>query len=75
MEYGVGLYHTVYADDIVLIAESREELQEMLSVLGKYADKWKFRFHAKKSKVMLVGKGSSDIKLMVNSEGLEEVEA
>ena len=40
----------MYADDIVLLAETGDELQEMLDVVGHYAQEWRFRFNAQKSK-------------------------
>jgi hypothetical protein len=40
----------LYADDIVLIANSPEELQSMLDIAHKYACKWHFRFNAKPGK-------------------------
>ena len=45
-----------FADDIVLIAKSDKELQEMLSVVAIYAEKWKLLFNAKKCGVLVVGK-------------------
>ena len=35
----------LYADDIALVADSEEELQVMLDVVGAYAEKWKFKFN------------------------------
>ena len=53
-----GLWMGAYffADVIVLIAKSDKELQEMLSVVAIYAEKWKLRFNAKKCGVLVVGK-------------------
>ena len=47
---GVWCGGLLYADDIVLIAGSEEELQRMLNVVRLYAGEWKFRFNSKKSK-------------------------
>ena len=44
---GVWCGALLCADDIVLMAESRDELQEMLDVVGGYARKWKFKFNAR----------------------------
>ena len=40
----------LYADDIVLLAESPDELQRMLDTVGEYAEEWRFTFNAVKSK-------------------------
>ena len=53
---GVWCGALLYVDNIVPIAESGEELQKMLDVVGRYTEMWKFRFNARKSKVMVVGK-------------------
>ena len=47
----------LYADDIVLVAESAEELQRMLDATGQYAREWQFRFNTKpgKSDVVICG--------------------
>ena len=72
---GVWCGALLYADDIVLIAESGEELQKMLDMVGRYAELWKFRFNARKSKVMVVGKKNSGGKWKIGDEEMEEVES
>ena len=42
----------MYADDIVLLVEKDAELQELLDVVGHYAQEWRFRFNTRKSKTM-----------------------
>ena len=48
----------LYADDIVLLAESAEDLQNMLDIVTKYSRQWRFRVNPKKGKseVMLFGR-------------------
>ena len=48
----------MYADDIVLLAESAEDLQRMLDVVTAYSTQWRFRLNPKKGKseVMLFGR-------------------
>ena len=45
----------MYADDIVLLPKTGAELQD---VVGHYAQEWRFRFNARKSKMMVVGANS-----------------
>jgi hypothetical protein len=45
----------LFADDIVLFAESEEELQEMLNLLSEYCRRWRFEINVGKSKVMVCG--------------------
>ena len=64
----------MYADDIVLLAETGDELQEMLDVVGHYAQEWRFRFNARKSKTMVVGANSEE-SWSISGEQMEEVTA
>ena len=48
----------LYADDIVLLAETPGDLQRMLQVVSEYSQKWRFRVNPKKGKseVMVFGR-------------------
>ena len=48
----------MYADDIVLLAESAKDLQKMLDIITQYSRQWRFRVNPKKGKseVMLFGR-------------------
>ena len=43
----------LFADDIVLLADTKEELQQMLTVLHKFTEKWRLRVNNKKTKVIV----------------------
>src|SRR4051812_16334427 len=43
----------LFADDIVMFAESAEALQAMLGILEEYCRKWRFEVNVGKSKVMV----------------------
>ena len=45
----------LYADDQVLIANSPQDLQDMMDVVAEYAERWQFHLNAKKSAVMVYG--------------------
>jgi hypothetical protein len=44
----------LYADDIVLIADTEEELQQMIDVVEKFTSEWRLSLNTGKSKVMVV---------------------
>jgi hypothetical protein len=44
-----------FADDIVLMDKSEQELQTLLNITARFASKWNLKFNSKKSKVMLMG--------------------
>jgi hypothetical protein len=46
----------LFADDITLIVNSEQELNTLLDITSKFADKWNLKFNDTKSKVMVVGK-------------------
>ena len=43
----------LYADDIILVSESKEGLQNGLNVLSKFCSSWKLEVNTKKSKIMI----------------------
>ena len=43
------LFVLLYADDTVIMAESREDLQAQLNVFGEYCQKWKLKVNAEKT--------------------------
>ena len=45
----------LFADDIVLMGTSDEELQSLLDITAKFAEKWGMKFNPSKSKVLVVG--------------------
>ena len=45
----------LYADDLVLLSESKAGLQNCLTKLDSYTKKWKLNINFKKSKVMVFG--------------------
>jgi hypothetical protein len=52
---GANLLRTLlYADDIVLIADSVEQLQEMIDVLAKYCAEWRMSVNLSKSQAMVI---------------------
>ena len=52
----IKINHLLFADDLAICAESREELQQLLDLVYVYSVKWRFKFNISKSNVMVVGK-------------------
>ena len=51
------LFLLLYADDIVIFANSAEQLQESLNILSDYCSRWKLTVNVAKTKVMVFRKG------------------
>lgn len=51
------LFLLLYADDIVIFANTSEELQVSLNLLAEYCEKWKLTINTSKTKVMVFRKG------------------
>ncbi|HEX2556777.1 MAG TPA: reverse transcriptase family protein [Nitrososphaera sp.] len=49
----------LYADDIVLLAKSADELKAMLRIAALYASKWQFRYNCAKSNVVVCATDSN----------------
>lgn len=50
----------VYADDIILISPSNDQLQRLLNACAEYGNKWKIKFNPSKSIVVSFGSGISN---------------
>ena len=60
----------MYADDMVLLASSGEELQQMIDVVVEFSKDWRFQLSAPKSEVMVV-KGKRDRNWKMGEETLK----
>lgn len=50
-----------YADDIVLLAETEEELRQLLGRVAEYSEKWRFSLSLKKTQVVCFGGGAGRV--------------
>lgn len=58
MKLGEGkVYSLAYADDLVLLAEGKDEMKSMMERLERYLDKKRLELNASKSKIMRFRKG------------------
>ena len=69
------LFVLLYADDTVIMAESREDLQAQLNVFGEYCKKWKLKVNAEKTKIFIFSRGRPlvDIHFSLNGSEIEIV--
>jgi len=66
----------LYADDIVLFAESAESLQNYLNILEGYCDRWKLTVNSTKTKVIIFRKGGrllQNVRFTYKNEEIEIV--
>ena len=72
---GEKLALLLYADDIVLVAESERELQEMMCTVQKFCHEWRMELNRKKTKVVVFGTdGLAGTKIKWDDGEIEEVE-
>jgi hypothetical protein len=63
------LFVILYADDIVLMAESDSELQTLLDTFYRYCITWKMKVNVDKAKIMIFSKGRMSINLQFKYNG------
>ena len=65
----------MFADDLVLLADSSEGLQQSLAVFQDYCDSWKLKINAEKSKVMIYARVPQPLqyRFFINEEEIEIV--
>ena len=64
----------LFADDIVLIGGSAQELQLMLDVAAGFAKRWHLRFNPKKCGVLVVGQKKREKRWRLGNDRLKEVD-
>ena len=64
----------LWMDDVALIANDQTEMQEMLNITGKIADRYHIEFGKAKSKVMKIGKGELTGTLKLGDMEIEKCE-
>ena len=64
----------MYADDTVLFASSKENLQKCLNGLKQYCDKWKLQINTDKTKIIIFSKQKNNIENINFTIGDENIE-
>ena len=67
----------MYADDLILLSETKEGLQKQIDKLSDYCDQWKLNINLKKTKIMIFNRGNNLIKSVftANNVLLENVKS
>ncbi len=65
----------MYADDLILLSETKEGLQSQIDKLCDYCTKWKLKVNIKKTKIMTFNRGNRFIKsdFYINNVAIENV--
>ena len=69
------LFVLLYADDTVIMSESKEDMLNQLTVFNDFCKKWKLKVNAEKSKVLVFSNGRlpANLKFTCNNRDLEIV--
>ena len=75
LKEGEPINALMYADDLILISQTKEGLQKQLDKLNEYCLKWKLEVNSKKTKIMIFNRGNRLIKadFRINNILLENV--
>ena len=65
----LSLSELLYADDVVLIAKSPKELQEMISIFYEESSKWQLTINAEKTKIMVFGMNNTTFNFIWQADG------
>jgi hypothetical protein len=69
---GVKFNIMLFADDVVLLAESRQDLKKLLDIVYGYSQRWRFKWNSSKSKILRFG--SRKARSLHYFLGLQELE-
>ena len=58
LENGIKLNALMYADDLIFLSRSKEDLQKKIDILHEYCMKWKLNINTKKTKIMVFNRGN-----------------
>ena len=63
-----------FADDVTIIAVSKEAVQQLVSMAYKYSKKWRFSFNPTKCKLIVYGKGiASNVSVKIGNHCIQKV--
>lgn len=70
---GTKINILMYADDLAIVAESRDQLQMMINKTKEYCDRVKLRMNIEKTKWMIFGGDVRKEKIYINRKQIEKV--
>ena len=70
---GSAVNSLAYADDLVILAESAEELQNNISALNRQSFSYGMKINVRKTQVMHIGRRRKDFQCTIGTEVLEQV--
>ena len=65
----------LFAADIVIVTERKEDMQKNLAVLKADMEKWEMKMHLGKTKVMVVSREGEGCSVTIDGEKIEEVQS
>ena len=66
----------MYADDIVILAKNPHELKKGLQIASEFGMKWRCKYNAKKTQVVIFGKNRKDkLEWQIGSSKIEQVDS
>ena len=63
----------LFADDVVMVTEKKDDMQRNLDEMKKVMEKWGMKMHWGKTKVMVVSRTEEECKLSIEGEDIEDV--
>ena len=63
----------LFADDVVMVTEKKDDMQRNLDEMKKVMEKWGMKMHWGKTKVMMVSRTEEKCKLSIEGEDIEDV--
>ena len=70
-----AISHLLWADDLVLLSLTEQDLQRLIDLLTKYCNRWGLSVNLKKTKIISFGKKSRGLHFYLNSEEIEMVDS
>jgi len=71
----ITLNSLFFADDIVLLGKSKEDINSLLKIVADYAKTWRFEINIQKSKYMVFGMERGKTTINISGEPLERVKS
>ena len=63
---GMKVNALMYADDLIILSDTKEGLQKQIDRIGVYCDKWKLEVNIKKTKIMIFNRRNNLLKTSFN---------